>query len=176
MPNINIDAFKAKLTGGGARPNLFRVLVNFPSFAEGDTELTSFMAKGASIPPSVLGIVEVPFRGGRKLKVAGDRTFDPITLTITNDTNFAVRNAFERWSNGINSHLENVGAELPADYFSDVTVEQLDKNGDVIKTYDIVDAWPSNLSEIDLNFETNDTIEEFTVELNYQYWNSDTTT
>lgn len=170
----NIDNFKAKLTGGGARPNLFKVICNFPAEAEGDAELASFLIKGAGLPASVIAPIEVPYRG-RKLKVAGDRTFEPWTITVINDEGFVIRNAFERWMNSINEHLNNVGLINPNDYQTDMIVQQLGKDDSVLKTIDLKGVFPTNLSQIELNYETNDTIEEYTVELQYQYWTSNTT-
>jgi len=170
----NIDNFKAKLTGGGARPNLFKVICNFPAQAEGDAELASFLIKGAGLPASVITPIEVPYRG-RKLKVAGDRTFEPWTITVINDEGFVIRNAFERWMNSINEHINNVGLINPNDYQTDMTVQQLGKDDSVLKTIDLKGVFPTNLSQIELNYETNDQIEEYTVELQYQYWTSNTT-
>jgi len=170
----NIDNFKAKLTGGGARPNLFKVICNFPAEAEGDAELASFLIKGAGLPASVIAPIEVPYRG-RKLKVAGDRTFEPWTITVINDEGFVIRNAFERWMNSINEHINNVGLINPNDYQTDMTVQQLGKDDSVLKTIDLKGVFPTNLSQIELNYETNDQIEEYTVELQYQYWTSNTT-
>lgn len=166
----SIDNFKAKLVGGGARPNLFSVICNFPSFAQGDAELASFMIKGAALPGSVLGQIQVPWRG-RFLPVPGDRTFEPVSLTVINDTNMAVRNAFERWMNFINSNVSNVaGSSIPSEYMSDLEIRQLDKSGDVLKTYFMRSAWPTNVSQIDLSNDSTDQIEEFTVEMVYTYW------
>jgi hypothetical protein len=92
MAILGIDDFKAKLKGGGARSNLFRCTINFPGYANGDVELTSFMCKGAQLPASVMTPIEVPFRG-RRLQIAGDRTFEPWTVTVLNDTDFGTRNA-----------------------------------------------------------------------------------
>jgi len=170
----NIDNFKAKLTGGGARPNLFKVICNFPAEVEGDAELASFLIKGAGLPASVIAPIEVPYRG-RKLKVAGDRTFEPWTITVINDEGFVIRNAFERWMNSINEHINNVGLINPNDYQTDMTVQQLGKDDSVLKTIDLKGVFPTNLSQIELNYETNDQIEEYTVELQYQYWTSNTT-
>ena len=175
MAILGIDDFKSKLSGGGARPSLFKATVNFPSFvSEANVELTSFLCKGATIPESVVGPLEVSFRG-RKLTMAGDRTFSPLSLTIINDAEFDVRKSFEEWSNGINNHQLNTGLTDMNDYTADVVVEQLRKDGTVSKTYDFRGCWPTNIAAIDLNYETNDTIEEFTVELQVQYWESDTT-
>lgn len=174
MAILGVDDFKSKLKGGGARANLFNCRVNFPAYALGDAELTSFMAKGAALPASVVGSIAVPFRG-RQLKIAGDRTFEDWTITVINDTGFEVRNAMERWMNGINSHNANTGFNDPAEYQTDLIVEQLDKDGLVLKTYNFRSCFPVNISEIALNYETTDTIEEFTVAFNVQYWESDTT-
>ena len=174
MAVLNIDDFKAKLKGGGARPNLFKATINFPAYAQGDVEITSFMCKAAQLPGSVMGIVEVPFRG-RLLKIAGDRTFETWSPTILNDTDFKVRNAMERWMNGINAHSANTGLVAPADYSADLVIEQLDRDEAVLKKYNFRGCFPTNVSAIDLAYETNDAIEEFTVEFQVQYWESNTT-
>jgi hypothetical protein len=174
MATLGVDDFKSKLIGGGARPNLFKAIVNFPAYAAGDTELTSFMCKGAQLPGSIIAQLDVPFRG-RQLKIAGDRTFENWTITVINDTGMEVRNAMERWMNGMNEHVNNTGLSNPTDYQADMAIEQLDKAGNITKTYTIRGAYPINVSAIELSYETNDQIEEFTVELAYQYWEADTT-
>jgi len=174
MATLGVDDFKSKLIGGGARPNLFKAIVNFPAYAAGDTELTSFMCKGAQLPGSIIAQLDVPFRG-RQLKIAGDRTFENWIITVINDTGMEVRNAMERWMNGMNEHVNNTGLSNPTDYQADMAIEQLDKAGNITKTYTIRGAYPINVSAIDLSYETNDAIEEFTVELAYQYWEADTT-
>src|SRR6056300_1630782 len=123
MAILGVDDFKSKLRGGGAHPNLFKATVNFPGYAGGDVELTSFLCKAAQLPASVMNVIEVPFRG-RQLKIAGDRTFETWTVTILNDTDFAIRDAMERWMNGINSHNANTGFNDPAEYQTDLSVEQ----------------------------------------------------
>lgn len=174
MAILGVDDFKSKLRGGGARPNLFKATVNFPGYAGGDVELTSFLCKAAQLPASVMNVIEVPFRG-RQLKIAGDRTFETWTATILNDTDFTIRNSMERWMNGINSHQANTGLTNPVDYQADLIVEQLDRDETVLKTYNFRGAFPINVSAIDLNYETVDTVEEFTVEFAVQYWESGTT-
>jgi len=174
MAVLNIDDFKAKLKGGGARPNLFKATINFPAYAQGDVELTSFMCKAAVLPASTMAVIDVPFRG-RQLKIAGDRTFDTWSPTILNDTDFNVRNAMERWMNGINAHSANTGLVAPADYSADLIVEQLDRDETVLKRYNFRGCFPTNISAIDLAYETNDAIEEFTVDFQVQYWESATT-
>lgn len=174
MAILGVDDFKSKLVGGGARPNLFKATVNFPGFAGGDVELTSFMCKAAQLPSSIVGTIPVPFRG-RVLQLAGDRTFEPWTITVVNDTNFKVRNAFERWMNAINSHNQNTGLTNPVSYQADMTIEQLDKSGATVKRYDFRGTFPTAVSAIELSYDAGDQIEEFTVELQVQYWESDTT-
>lgn len=172
---LGVDDFKAKLIGGGARPNLFRVTMGFPLYARGNPEQCSFMIKGAALPASTVAAIEVSFRG-RKLKIAGDRTFANWTITIINDTKMDIRNSFERWMNGMNSHGTNTGLTNPAQYQADLMIEQLDKGNNITKSYVLRSAFPILVSEIALNYDTNDSIEEFTVELAYQYWDSDSTT
>ena len=175
MPNIN--DFKAKLAGGGARANQFKVTMPFPGYAQvgGEIEDLAFLCRGAALPPSVLGLVEIPFRG-RNIKIAGDRTVDSWTITVLNDTNFKLRNAFERWSNGINNMTDNEGLTNPVDYQVDAFVDQLDRNGNTIKSYTLRGAWPLNISDIALDYDQKTEIETFTVELQYQFYESNTTT
>ena len=128
-PLRTISNFKSKLTGGGARANLFEVVLTFPDVAQPDSavlEKARFLVKGANLPASNVAQIEVPFRG-RVLKIAGDRTFDSWTVTVINDTDFAIRSAFERWSNTINRLSDNTGLTNPADYQTDLFVEQLDR-------------------------------------------------
>lgn len=174
MAILGVDDFKSKLVGGGARANLFKATINFPAYAEGNVELTSFMVKAAALPASTLGTINVPFRG-RQVLIAGDRTFEPWTITIINDTDFKIRNAFERWMNRINQHRANTGLTNPVDYQADMEVAQLDKNGRELKVYNFRGTFPTAVSAIDLSYESTDAIEEFTVELQVQYWESDTT-
>lgn len=172
--SLNIDDFKSKLTGGGARSNLFRATVTYPGYAAGDVELTSFMCKSAQLPASTIEAIDVPFRG-RNLKIAGDRTFEPWSITIINDTSFSIRNAFERWMNGMNAHTDNSGLTNPTDYKADMIVEQLDKSGVAVKRYDFKGAFPSSVGVIDVSYDTENEIEEFEVEIQYDYWTSGTT-
>ena len=174
MAILGVDDFKSKLRGGGARPNLFKATINFPGYAGGDVELTSFLCKAAQLPASEMNAIEIPFRG-RQLKIAGDRTFASWTVTILNDTDFSIRNAMERWSNGINAHQANTGLTNPIDYQADLVVEQLDRDGSSLKTYNFRGCFPVNIAAIDMSYDTVDTVEEFTVEFQLQYWESDTT-
>jgi len=174
MAILGVDDFKAKLRGGGARSNLFKATINFPGYADGDVELTSFMCKGAQLPLAQIEEVPISFRG-RILKIAGERTFETWTATIYNDTDFKTRDAMERWMNGINGHTTNVGLVNPVDYQADLFVEQLDRDGTAIKRYDFRGAFPVSVSEIDLDYDASGQIEIFTATFAYQYWESNTT-
>jgi len=175
MAILGVDDMKAKLVGGGARPNLFKVTMAFPSYVTANVELASYMCKATSMPASTIAPIAVPFRG-RNLQIAGDRTFDPWSVTIINDTDFNVRNSFEQWMNGINQHKLNTGLTQPSSYMADMIVEQLDKDGTVEKTYNIRGTFPTNLGAIELSYEQENAIEEFEVELQIQYWESNKTT
>ena len=133
------------------------------------------MCKATSMPASTIAPIAVPFRG-RNLQIAGDRTFDPWSVTIINDTDFNVRNSFEQWMNGINQHKLNTGLTQPSSYMADMIVEQLDKDGTVEKTYNIRGTFPTNLGAIELSYDSENAIEEFEVELQIQYWESNKTT
>jgi len=173
--SLAIDDFKAKLTGGGVRGNLYSCIINSPSVASIPSELTTFMCKAASLPSSVIGQIDVPFRG-RQLRVAGDRTFENWTATLYNDQEFQIRNGFETWLNAINAHASGLQSDLsPTAYQAQIIVNQLDRTNAIIKTYTIEGAFPINISGVDVAYDNNDTIEEFTVEFAYQYWTSDTT-
>jgi len=169
MAILGVDDFKAKLRGGGARNNLFQATINYPAYANGDPELTSFLCKAAQLPGSTFGSIDVQYRG-RILKMAGDRIFDTWTITVINDTDFAIRNAMERWSNGINNFKTNTGLTSPIDYEADLKIEQLDRNGDSLKTYIFRGAYPVLISPIEVSYDGTNQIEEFQVEFNYQYW------
>jgi hypothetical protein len=173
----NISDFKAKLAGGGARNNQFKVTMPFPGYAQvgGEIEDLAFLCTSTSIPAMTIGNVNVPFRG-RVIKIAGDRTFASWSINVLNDTNFKLRNAFERWQNGINNMTDNEGLSNPVDYQVDVFVDQLDRNGNTLKSYTLRGAYPTSIGAIDLNYETNDAIEDFDVTFEYQYFETNTTT
>ena len=175
MPNIN--DFKAKLRGGGARANQFRVTMPFPGFAAvgGETETMSFLTTSTSLPGMTVTEVAIPFRG-RELYVAGDRTFATWTTTILNDTDFKLRNAYERWLNGINNMSDNEGLVNPADYQVDAFVDHLDRNGNTIKPYTLRGLFPTDIGAIALDYDTTDAIETFDVTFEYQYFETRTTT
>lgn len=172
----NIADFKSKLAGGGARTNQFKVTCPFPGYSQvgGEIETMAFLCKGAELPASTVGETNITFRG-RTVKFAGERTYADMTFTVINDTDFSLRNAFERWQNGINNHTDNEGLTNPADYQVDLFVDQLDRNGSTIKSYTIRGAYPTTVAAITLNYDT-DSIEEFNVTMAYQYFESNTTT
>ena len=171
-PLRTITDFKSKMAGGGARPNLFEVELVFPDpiAIENDVkEKSRFLVKAAQLPASNITPIEVNFRG-RILKIAGDRTFDTWTVTVINDVDFSIRSAFEKWMNFINKMEDATGAQDPAAYQPDAYVHQLDRDGSTLRSYKFHDIFPTNISAIDLSYETVDTVEEFTVEFQVQWW------
>jgi hypothetical protein len=182
-----LNDFKNRISGGGARPNLFECEINFPTgiILTDDgvslAEKTRFLVKAASLPGSTINVIDIPFRG-RNLKIAGDRTFDPWTITIINDVDFKIRNAFEKWMNYMNKHEDNSGELDPVNYQRDMKVYQLGKAGmndmatngnmKVLKAYRFYGMFPTSISAIDLSYDQADTIEEFTVDLQVQWWDA----
>ena len=173
----NINDFKAKLAGGGARGNQFKVTMPFPGYAQvgGEIEELAFLCKGTQLPAMTMPSFTVPFRG-RQIKIAGDRTYADWTITVLNDTNFKLRNAFERWSNGINNATDGEGLTNPADYQVDAFVDQLDRNGTTIKSYTLRGVFPTIIAPIELSYDEATAIEEFAVTMAYQYFETNTTT
>lgn len=181
-----IQSFKSRVSGDFSRPNLFKCVIDFPTVVAGGQEaakLGEFTVRAANLPATQLGIVEVPYRG-RVLKIAGDRTFEPWTITIMNDKNFVLRNAFESWAQGVQEYTQNVttaGSDVGS-YFKDMRVIQYDRFGDlkdsadaeadpkILAEYRFYDTFPTNVAAIDLDYGSNDAISEFTVELQVQYW------
>jgi hypothetical protein len=177
---FNVAEFRANMIGDGARPNLFSVSLVFPTIvANGGAagQKVTFMAKAAQLPGSTVGQVPV-YYFGRELKFAGNRTFPDWTLTIINDEDFLIRNSMENWLNAINSHAGNVrnaNADTPNGYTVDATVTQYGKAGQELKKYKFVGMFPQDLAPIDLDWGSNDAIEEYAVTFAYQWWESDTT-
>ena len=178
--NKSISDFKSALIGGGARPNLFEVeLTTLPGGIDWDSSHFSYMCKAATLPASNIANIDVPFRG-RIFKVAGDRTIDPWTVTIINDEEFKLRNAFEQWADLIARLDNNMGVTNPEDYMSNAKVYQLGRgasvssstnagtNNAVLKEYEFFNIWPSAVAAIDLSYDSTDTIEEFTVDFQVQ--------
>ena len=172
IPLRKISDFKSKLTGGGARPNLFEVELAFPTAVAIENDVLQkarFLVKAAALPASTVAPIEVQFRG-RILKIAGDRTFETWTITVLNDVDFVIRSAFEKWMNVINKLDDGSGVTNPDEYQKDAMVHQLSRDCGILRSYKFWDIFPTNLSTIDLSYETTDTLEEFTVEMQVHWW------
>ena len=172
----NIADFKAQMIGGGARPNQFRVELTFPSYVTLGVvagQRAQFLCKAAQLPASTIETLPVLYRG-RPVNFAGERTFQPWSVTIYNDTSFGIRNALEQWQSGIQNYNTTNGRVNPTDYQVDLSVHQLDRNGAIIKSYKFVDAFPTNISAVGLDFETQNAIEQFDVEFQYNFFTSAT--
>jgi hypothetical protein len=170
----NIEEFRSRLVTGGARPTLFRILNAFPNTLRADAEGLSYMAKAASIPEEIISPISVGYFG-RKIKLAGDRTYRDWNLTIINDEAYSIRSAFESWHNRLNSPEGNVRAFTyinPNVYKTDVKVEQLSQSGDVSRLYNLVGAFPIRIGDIRLSWDDQNTIEEFDVTFAYDYFTS----
>jgi len=178
---FNVAEFRANMIGDGARPNLFSVSLIFPTIvanATGAGQKITFMAKTAQLPGSTIGTVPV-YYFGREMKFPGNRSFADWTLTIINDEDFAIRNSLESWMNALNSHATNVrsGAAMSSTGYSvDASVTQYGKNGNELKKYNFVGMFPLDLAPIDLDWGSNDAIEEYSCTFAYQYWETNTTT
>lgn len=178
---FNVAEFRSNLIGDGARPNLFGVTLAFPTFAAGGAAAgakTQFMAKAAQLPGSTVGRVPM-YYFGREMKFGGNRSFADWTITIVNDEDFLIRNSIESWMNAINSHRGNArsnSAKNLSAYSVDALVTQYAKTGEAIKSYNFVGMYPVDLAPIDLDWGSNDTIEEFSVTFTYQWWEAETTT
>jgi hypothetical protein len=182
-----LDNFKGRLAGGGVRPNLFEVEIPFPAAAlpsgVSDSQINDkirFLVKATSLPASTITPIPVPFRG-RTLQIAGDRTFEPWTISVLNDTDFVIRNSFERWMNFINRNSDNSGQIDPAVYQVDAKVYQLGRapttnaiqsanSVPILRYYNFHGIFPTSVSGITLSYDANSQIEEFQVDLQVQWW------
>ena len=180
--NRTISEFKSRLLGGGARPNLFEVeLTTLPASVTfpWQAERFGFLCKAAQMPAQTIANIDVPFRG-RIFKVAGDRTIENWTITVINDEDFLFRNAFEEWTQQIANLDDNMGSTNPSSYMVNAKVFQLgrgstpssknnagDRNA-VLREYEFIDIFPTNVSSIDLSYDSSDTIEEFVVDFQVQ--------
>ena len=168
--NFDVDGFKARLTGGGSRPNQFFVQLTFPTYVQLSQDAAQnapFLVTAASLPGSTVNPAVVMYRG-REVKLGGERTFNPWTISIINDNSFVMRNAFEDWMNGINDRFNNGGRIQPSQYMTDLTVTQMDRNNNPLKAYKIKDAFPIDVSDVQLDFGANDQISQFSVSFAYQ--------
>ena len=166
MASNSVNNFVNALKGGGARANQFRV--SFPAL-DGSTGLMEFMARGAQIPAGTMGEGTVPYRG-RQVFVPGDRTYDAWTITVFNDSGFTIRGALENWQN----QIQDIGASTTArlegmSVYRNAEVLHLGRNGELLRTYRLFNAWPTTVDAIDLAFDTNDAIEEFGCTFRFNY-------
>lgn len=174
----NIGDFKSQLIGGGARANQFRAYLYFPTWVTTGSiegQRAQFLCKSASLPGSQISEIEIPYRG-RPVYVAGERTFQPWTVSIYNDVTFGLRNAFETWQSGIQRYSATEGKTNPQDYQVELEIHQLDRNGSTLKKYKFSDAFPTDIGPIQLDFGSGTEIEAFDVTFRYNYFTSGTGT
>lgn len=167
---FSVEGFRAALQNGGARSNQFRVQLNFPAFVSSGfyaADAAQFLVTAASLPGSTVNQTMLYYRG-REVKLAGERVFQPWSITVINDTGFTMRNAFDEWMNGINNLADNSGLLVPSDYQSDFTVTQLDRNSMPLKAYSLQSAFPVDVTDVPLDFGANDQISSFNVTFAYQ--------
>ena len=164
-----------KLRFGGARPNQFQVSLggvgaNKANLLGGSGGLANFtfLCRSAQIPAMNIGEVLIPYRG-RQLYLAGDRTYDAWTVTVINDAKFSCRKMFETWVNMLGENVTNIGATVPQSYLGNATIEQLTRNGTVLRRYKLFHCFPTTVDAIDLSYDDNDRIEEFGVTLRYSW-------
>jgi hypothetical protein len=170
--NFRIDQFKTQLKNGGARPNQFQVRIGFPSYVQNDRQLlesSSFLVTVAELPGQTIGTTPVFYRG-REVKLAGDKVFAPFQCTILNDTDFKLRNGIEEWMNGIENMGQKVGYTNPIAYMSSIDIMQLDRNGETLRAYKLLGAFPVDISPVGLDFSANDQLSTFTVSFQYQHF------
>jgi len=169
---FDINSFKSALINGGARPNQFQVTVTYPNYVFNSTRQASFLVTTAELPGSQVPPATIFYRG-RAVNFAGDRVFSPWTVNVLNDAAFTVRTSMEQWMNGMDS-LENKRGRTtplgPNGYSADLYVDQLDRNGAILKRYILKDAFPTDLSPVALDFGANDQISQFQVQFVYQYF------
>ena len=173
--NRDITKFRQRLNKGGVRSNLFEVEIkDIPGGGADVQDEIRFLVKAAEIPASNIGNIPVPFRG-RVLPVAGDRTFDPWTVTIINN-DFKIRDSMEKWSNFINDMVLANGSVDPESYQKSALVKQLSRDAasgdkpEVLRQYNFIGIYPNVISNIPLDYGATDQIEEFQVTFNYLYW------
>lgn len=169
MP-FDVNTFRATLTQDFARANLFDVAMQFPSGADNAAEKLTFTCRSAQIPGETMGMIPIPYMG-REIKIPGNRTFPEWTITIMNDEGFVVRNAFEAWMEGINGRVSNVRRlNSYLDYSKDATINSYRQDGSTIRKYKLIGCYPGDISPIEVDWGSNDTIQEYTVTLYYQWW------
>ena len=172
MTTFNVERFKSALTNGGARPNQFAVQLSFPTFVANQALAVArapFLVSVAELPGQTVNPAIVQYRG-REVKFVGDRVYAPWTITVLNDAEMSIRTAMEQWMNGMEDYANKTGRLQPSEYQRDMQVFQLDRNGNALKSYNIVNAFPVDLSPVALDFGANDQISSFTVTFQYQHF------
>ena len=163
----SLTDFRNKLTGGGARANQFDVRIH-SAFIQ-DTESLSFLCRSASLPAMTVGEVPVFYRG-RQIYVAGDRTYADWTATVYNDGGWVARSNLENWNNALQDFGNStVGAQDPSQYYGTIYVQQRDRSDNILRVAELSDAWPTNVAEIALAYDTVDVVEEFDVTFRFNY-------
>lgn len=172
MTVFNVERFKASMTNGGARPNQFSVQLSFPTFVPTQSIAVArapFLVTAASLPGQILEPAIVHYRG-REVKFAGDRVYPPWTITVLNDAEMSIRTALEQWVNGMEDYAAKFGRLSPSEYQRDLDVFQLDRNGNVMKGYKMVNAFPTEVGEVPLSHDANNQISRFPVTFAYQHF------
>jgi len=172
MTTFNVERFKSALTNGGARPNQFAVQMSFPTYVAGAQLAVArapFLISVAELPGQTVNPAIVQYRG-REVKFVGDRIYAPFTMTVLNDAEMSIRTALEQWMGGMEDYAGKFGRLQPSEYQRDMQVFQLDRNGNALKSYSIVNAFPVDLSPVGLDFGANDQISSFTVTFQYQHF------
>ena len=172
MTTFNVERFKSALTNGGARPNQFMVQLSFPTYVASQSLAVArapFLVSVAELPGQTVNPAIVQYRG-REVKFVGDRVYAPWTITVLNDAEMSIRTAMEQWMNGMENYADKFGRLQPSEYQRDMQVFQLDRNGNALKSYNIVNGFPVDLSPVALDFGANDQISSFTVTFQYQHF------
>ena len=172
MTTFNVERFKSALTNGGARPNQFAVQMSFPTYVAGAQLAVArapFLISVAELPGQTVNPAIVQYRG-REVKFVGDRIYAPFTMTVLNDAEMSIRTGLEQWMGGMEDYAGKFGRLQPSEYQRDMQVFQLDRNGNALKSYRIVNAFPVDLSPVGLDFGANDQISSFTVTFQYQHF------
>ena len=177
MADFKISTFRTALKSG-SRPNLFRIDVTAPAGQPSLANIYTTLVRSAALPSATIGTIELPMNGGRRFKIGGDRVFSEWTSTVLNDENYLLRSSLEAWQNNmvftnyeINSSLGNRSAAASGLYGT-VMIYQLDETGASIVngSYRLVNCWPSDISAIDLSYDTTDAVEDFTVTWTYDFY------
>ena len=175
MTTFNVERFKSALTNGGARANQFAVQLSFPTYVGAQSIAVArapFLVNIAELPGQTINPAIVQYRG-REVKFAGDRIYAPWTITILNDAEMSIRNGIEQWMGGMEDYATKTGRLQPSEYQRDLEVYQLDRNGNILKSYKLANAFPVDLSPVALDFGANDQISQFTVTFQYQHYTVD---